>query len=403
MDLTMVSSVDKTENSIEEMIGMIDESNLNTLLTGLLAYAPRFIGTRNCSLAAKYIYNYFEDLEMKVGYDMWKFPRYEGKNVVATLPGCDNDSDAVVIICAHYDTAKQSPGAIDDGSGVAAMMAIAQVLHDQSFNHTIKFIAFSGEEVGAYGSYDYAKKAYESNENIHAVLNLDMIGYTLNEGESVFISYAERSSWIFNHIRKISREFRDVLNISVNPLIEYPADEKSFRDLGFDAVLITEESIWNHIEIWNSENDTLDKVNYEYLTKITKLILASIITLANEEISVQLRITSPRENTLYTFDTPICTLPGLNLRRTPFRGLTYIFGSSTIKVNITTDEKIELVYFYLDDRWIQIIQDPPYECRIQNGQIAWLPLIGRHRLRACVYTENQHRAMDEIDVFILKL
>lgn len=400
---TSISSEIKKNNFIVEMIKQVNESLVKNLLEELLEYAPRFIGTKNCSLAAEYIYNHFESLDLKVEYDNWSFPIFKGTNVVGTLPGCNNESDAVIIVCAHYDTAKKSPGAIDDGSGVAAMMAIAQILSQHTYNHTIKFIAFSGEEVGAYGSYAYAKKAYESNENIRAVLNLDMIGYTLDDGDSVYVSYADRSAWIFNHIKKVANDFKNHLNLSVKPLEEYPADEKSFRDLGYDAVLIIEESIWDHVQIWNSENDTLDKVNYKYLAKITKLILSATVSLANQQIKVQLRITSPAENTVYLYNLPVLQLPAMNMQRTPFRGATYIFGSATIKVNITTDDEIELVYFLLDDRWIRISHLPPYECPIQNGQLFWLPLIGRHRIRASVFTKNHHTASDEIDLFIFKL
>ena len=45
-----------------------------------------------------------------------------------------------------------------------------------TFNHTIRFVAFSGEEQGLIGSRHYAEDAYNNNESIVAVLNADMIG-----------------------------------------------------------------------------------------------------------------------------------------------------------------------------------------------------------------------------------
>ncbi|MDG6229673.1 MAG: M28 family metallopeptidase [Candidatus Thermoplasmatota archaeon] len=395
-------SFDRSDDSILEMFSNIDMPLLEDLMEGLLAFGPRHIHDPNCSKAARYIYDHFERFGLQVEYQDWVFPLYKGTNVVATLPGTNIESDAVFIISAHYDTAKDSPGAIDDGSGVVAMMAIAQVLSSYSFDHTIKFIAFSGEEVGAYGSYAYAKKAYETCENIKAVLNLDMIAYTLYNGSSVYVSFGDRSLWLFDALRLIAQQYNDHLDLSVHRLIEYPADERSFRDMGFDGVLIIEESIYDHLSVWNNKNDTIDKVNYGYLEKITKLVLATTASLLDKDIPVQISIISPSENMIYLGERPIA-LPGFNIQSTPIRGLTYIFGSSTVTVNISTDEEIDLIYFLLDDRVMGVIRDPPYECSIRSHwQYDRFPLFGKHRIRVYVCTQNQHTAIDEMDIYLIK-
>ncbi|MFH1012927.1 MAG: M28 family metallopeptidase, partial [Thermoplasmatota archaeon] len=396
-------SYDPLDDEIMDMFSSIDIPLLQDLMEGLLAFGPRPIHDPNCSKAAAYIYDHFERFGLKAEYQDWSFPLYKGTNVVATLPGTNTESDAVFIISAHYDTVKDSPGAIDDGSGVVAMMAIAQVLSSYSFDHTIKFIAFSGEEVGAHGSYAYAKKAYEAHENIKAVLNLDMIGYTLYNGTSVYASFGDRSLWIFDALRFIAQQYNDQLDLSVHRLIEFPADERSFRDMGFDGVLIIEESIFDHGSVWNNKNDTIDKVNYGYLEKITKLVLATTASLSDKDIPVQISIISPSENMIYLGERPIAPLPGFNIRRTPLRGITYILGSSTVKVNITTDEKIDLIYFLLDDRVMGIVRDPPYECRIRSHwNYDCFPLFGKHRIRVYVCTQKQQTAIDEMDIFIIK-
>ena len=88
-------------------------------------------------------------------------------NVVATLPGSDPNA-GYYVLCAHYDaTAVRSigwnwredpaPGADDNASGVALVMESARALSGQTFPWTIKFIAFSGEELGLFGSRAYAE------------------------------------------------------------------------------------------------------------------------------------------------------------------------------------------------------------------------------------------------------
>ena len=114
---------------------------------------------------------------LSVEFHNWTFDDFTDRNVVATLPGTDTSSNAIFIFCAHHDTVAISPGADDDGSGVAAVLATAKILSQYSFNYTIRFITFSGEEDGLYGSYMYAHNASQRGDNIVAVIDADMIGY----------------------------------------------------------------------------------------------------------------------------------------------------------------------------------------------------------------------------------
>ena len=155
---------------IIEMINQVDESLVFYYLDNLLRFAPRYTGTIECTLAGQYIYEEFEEMGLDVEFHEWKCGGYHSRDIVATLNGNDPTSDAVFIINAHYDTIPTSPGANDDGSGVAAVLAAAKVMSQYSFNHTIRFIAHSGEEVGTYGSFTYAREAYYKGDNIVAVL-----------------------------------------------------------------------------------------------------------------------------------------------------------------------------------------------------------------------------------------
>lgn len=164
-------------SSIIEMIQRINESMLFSFHHGLMKFGPRYTGTVSCNLAAQYIYGTFQDMGLPVEYYDWKYGGFTSRDVVATLNGTDPNSTAEYILCGHYDTVRGAPGADDDGSGSAAVLAIASVLSHYRFNHTIKFITFSGEEVGTYGSFTYAREASYRGDNIVAVLNMDMIGY----------------------------------------------------------------------------------------------------------------------------------------------------------------------------------------------------------------------------------
>ncbi|XP_066285755.1 uncharacterized protein [Branchiostoma lanceolatum] len=86
--------------------------------------------------------------------------RSQGKNIIGTLPGrhTGTPADRPVLLAAHYDTVRDSPGVIDNGSGLAALLESARLITSQSCrkpNHTIIFVAFDFEESGKEGSEAY--------------------------------------------------------------------------------------------------------------------------------------------------------------------------------------------------------------------------------------------------------
>jgi len=115
-------------------------------LENLTDFGPRVTGSQACQQAGEYIYNEFESYGLEARYDDWSYYGYDGNNIEGTLQGINETSDQIYIICAHYDTVSGSPGADDDGSGTAAVLAAAYLMSQYEFNHTIRFVAFDGEE-----------------------------------------------------------------------------------------------------------------------------------------------------------------------------------------------------------------------------------------------------------------
>jgi aminopeptidase YwaD len=81
----------------------------------------------------------------------------EGRNVVARIPGTD-PSGAYVVVGAHYDTWYK--GSLDNGTGVAALLALADELGKRTAPRRIGlvFVAYDGEELGLFGGYDFLRK-----------------------------------------------------------------------------------------------------------------------------------------------------------------------------------------------------------------------------------------------------
>ena len=231
------------------------------------------------------------------------------RNVTAVLPArSTSSSNRIFIICAHYDTqavrepnwnplTSTAPGANDNGTGVAAMLEIAYLLSRYEYEHEIRFIALGGEELGSLGSRYYVREASATGrddgthpvpvrERIVGVFNLDMLGFNwktdlveiVTNNDSAWISRALiiANTWynIGLKIRRTQDEFVDI------------SSHKSFWDVGYDAVTLTESSTpWRDSQnydanpFYHTSNDTTDKVNFGLVRKVTQLVLVTVDSL----------------------------------------------------------------------------------------------------------------------------
>ena len=102
-------------------------------------------------------------------------------NLILDIPGTKRPGE-IVVIGAHYDSVYGSPGADDNASGVAALLALARRYRAAKPARTLRFVAFVNEEpphfqTRAMGSWQYARRCRDRNENIVAMLSLETIGY----------------------------------------------------------------------------------------------------------------------------------------------------------------------------------------------------------------------------------
>jgi len=112
-------------------------------------------------------------------------------NLVATLPGtAPAAKDRLLVVSGHYDSrvsdvmnaTADAPGADDDGSGTAAVIAMACAMATSSFDATIVFLAVPGEEQGLYGSEHWAAEAARQGLDVEAMITNDIVGTPRADG-----------------------------------------------------------------------------------------------------------------------------------------------------------------------------------------------------------------------------
>jgi len=103
------------------------------------------------------------------------------QNLAVEIQGTDRPEE-IVVIGAHYDSVPGSPGANDNASAVAALLALAAWLREHPQPRTVRLVAFANEEPpffmsGDMGSRAYAARSRERGERITAMMSMDGIGY----------------------------------------------------------------------------------------------------------------------------------------------------------------------------------------------------------------------------------
>ncbi len=275
------------DDIVISIIEQIDESIFLRYEENLTANGPRPTGSASCIAAAEYMYEQFQNMGLVVRYHHWTNGGYSSDNVEATLNGTDETSDEIYIICAHYDTVSASPGADDDTSGTAAVLIAASIMSQYQFNHTIKFVAFSGEEQGMLGSEVYADEAASQGWNIVGVLNCDMISYaiTTNDGNNLIVFENSASEWLYTYTVGVNAEYSEYIQLTLHHGgSTWGSDHWYFWQNGYDALFYYE---YETTPYYHTSQDTIEHINATYAVKNMRLIIATLAELAGAGLPSQ--------------------------------------------------------------------------------------------------------------------
>lgn len=385
-------------DKIESILQLVTEDTLREHLINILAVSPRYTGTEGCEKAAQYIYEQFDSSGLQTRFQDWTsfgnryHPKiFSSQNVEGIHPG--TNTDKIVIFNAHYDTVQNTPGANDDGSGTVAVITAAYVLSQFSFNHTLRFVTFSGEELGLRGSEAYAEECYKKDDDILFDINADMIGRATaaETGRKMGLSLTEDAFWVADLFESISSTFD--LHFSFN---RYDIDRDG---RGYSDYFPFTTYGWEAVACWqgegdpnmHQETDTIDNVNFSYLVNTTKLIVGTLAYLADsDEIYPQLKITLPKRQSIYNNGLKVRNQENLK---------TLIIDDFNVKASSHHLEKypLERVEFYLDDILYYTDTTKPFSwhCNVLS--------FGEHRITAISYDHIGQKTIDYQDIFYINL
>ena len=227
-----------------------------------------------------------------------------GENVLGYIEGSDL-KDELLIITAHYDHLGMHDslifnGADDDASGVSAALEIAEafMLAKKSGNgprRSVLIMPVSGEEKGLLGSRYYTDNPIYPLENTVANLNIDMIGRLddwHDNGNYVYLIGSDRLSYDLHQVNeKMNSEYVGLdldyrFNEEDDPNRYYfRSDHYNFAKNNIPVIFY-----FNGVhEDYHKPSDTIEKIDFEKIKVITKLVFLTAWEIANRDERIKLR------------------------------------------------------------------------------------------------------------------
>ncbi|MBV8601630.1 MAG: M28 family peptidase [Candidatus Eremiobacteraeota bacterium] len=236
-----------------------------------------------------------------------RFPRSAKiSSVVATLRG-DEPGNRTYVLSSHYDSRNtddtdpsgDAPGADDNGSAVTCVLEAARVLAPLHFRATIAFATYDAEEQGLYGSAHHAQTLKAAGVDVEGDVNSDIIGASTDwnglsaPGEVRLHSSPEDDS-PSRQLARFSREIGEryvpsmrVVMINRTDRFLRGGDQMSFQEQGFPGIRYTEiyenfDHQHQNVRVENGKQygDLIQFMDFEYLTRVCRIDVATIASLA---------------------------------------------------------------------------------------------------------------------------
>jgi len=247
----------------------------------------------NLERARLYVIEQFEALGLRVDRHRFAVGEQVFENLTAIVPAVAGAriDDRVLLVGAHYDSAPGTPGANDNASGVASLLALAERFSRAPARRTIWFVAFVNEEPPFFGHADMGSKRYVADgraRQVAAMVSLETMGYFSDASESQ--RYPRPLSWFYddrgdfiavvaNHesrdlVRRVVADLRASVRFPVDgaalPRSKEPigwSDHRSFWDLEIPAVMVTDTAPFRYPH-YHRASDTPDKVDHDRLARV---------------------------------------------------------------------------------------------------------------------------------------
>lgn len=207
------------------------------------------------------------------------FSPYRGHNVLIEIPATSGAQD-YIILGAHYDSVLNSPGADDNGSGVATLLSLAvEISQLEVRNYPVLIAFFDQEEEGLRGSRALVRQLMRAQTPIHSMHNLDMVAWD-GDGDRVFEVEAGSDEWQNRY-----RLSADVVGVELDWVEYNSTDHVAFRRAGIVSNCVSEAfRRRDGSPYYHSPDDEVSRLDPATITRVQDLMSHLLISVLTESV-----------------------------------------------------------------------------------------------------------------------
>jgi Zn-dependent M28 family amino/carboxypeptidase len=259
--------------------------------------------------AARYLEAELTSYGYTVQRQEFEASRQKVRNLLVTLPSQKAPGKRLLVIGAHYDSAHETPGANDNGTGTAAVLELARSLKDlgETAKSDVMFALYTNEEPPYFktrlmGSRVHAEALKAANAPVQAMLSLETMGYFSDEAGSQkypwplnrfypaqgdFIAFVGTAADL-GLVRRSVKSFRTHASFPSEgiaaprfvPGVDY-SDHAPFIDEDYPALMVTDTAPYRYPH-YHTRQDTPDKVDYKRLARVVRGLEGVVRDLATQ-------------------------------------------------------------------------------------------------------------------------
>jgi Zn-dependent M28 family amino/carboxypeptidase len=223
------------------------------------------------------------------------------RNVIGELAG-GSAADPLLVVGAHYDTVRDTPGADDNASGVAGLLGLAGLLAHRPPGRTVRFAAFALEEPPVYrssrmASYRYAKSLKEAGTLVGGMICLEMIGFFSDrEGSQGYplpfmsLAFPKTADFVAMVGNRRSTKFTGIAAEGFRAATDLPlstlnapaivigidfSDHWSFGKFGYPALMVTDTAFYRNPN-YHRPGDRPETLDYGRMAKVVAGLRGSV-------------------------------------------------------------------------------------------------------------------------------
>jgi len=275
---------------VRPILNLLSSTQITSTIQTLSAYTTRYYTSPTGVQAANWLVQRYrsiagnrQDIVVEGWAHSWAQP-----SVIAKIIGSTHPQEKV-IIGGHIDSTSsgaRAPGADDDASGSSTVLEVFRVIVEAGFfpERTLEFHGYAAEEVGLRGSQDIANSYYLEDENVVAMLQLDMTGY-IRPGTSPTIGVVTdfTDATLTRFVRACIDEYAAQISWSNTACGYGCSDHASWTRAGYPSAFAFESLFSNSNPNIHTVNDVPSLLNPQHALEFARLGLAFAVELSFED------------------------------------------------------------------------------------------------------------------------